>query len=428
MSNAKEFGFDTLALHAGYQPESTTGSRAVPIYQTSSFVFDNTEHAASLFALQDFGNIYTRINNPTNAVLEERITSLEKGSAAVAVSSGMSAQFLTFFTLCEAGDEVIASAKLYGGTYTQFDLSFKKLGIKVVFVDPNDIQALENAINDKTKALYTETIGNPTGDIPDFESWGDIAKKHKIPFIVDNTFATPFLFRPLEHGANIVLHSLTKFLGGHGNSIGGIVVDGGNFEWDSSDKFECLTKPSPYYHGLKFWETFRECAFAVKLRTEGLRDLGTCLSPMNAFLLLQGIETLSVRMERHIENAKAVAEFLEKHNKVAWVKYSGLESSPFHIMAQKYTKGSGGAVFCFGVKGGREAGKQVIDNVELFSHLANVGDSRSLIIHPASTTHQQLNDEDLVKAGINPEMIRLSIGIESVQDLLQDLDQALEKI
>ncbi len=425
--NAHSFGFDTKALHSGYQPEATTGARAVPIYQTTSFVFENSDHAANLFALQEFGNIYTRINNPTNAVLEERMAALENASAAVATASGMAAQFLTFFTLCKPGDEVVSSGRLYGGTYTQFDVSFKKLGIKVHFVDPDDPQNFEKAINANTKALYTETIGNPLGNVVDLEALSKIANKHHIPLIVDNTFGTPYLCRPIEWGAHIVLHSATKFLGGHGNSLCGVIVDGGNFDWGQGN-FSTLSDPSPAYHGLRFWENFREVAFAMKVRAESLRDLGACLSPMNAFLILQGIETLSLRMERHCENALAVAEFLKKQPQVEWVNYPAFKDSKYFPLCQKYMKGKGGAVFTFGVKGGREAGKKMIEAMELFSHLANVGDARSLIIHPASTTHQQLSDQDLKTAGVRPEMIRLSIGLENIEDLLWDLENGLKAL
>lgn len=420
----KNFGFDTRSLHAGYQPDESTGARAVPIYQTTSFVFNNTDHAASLFALQEFGPIYTRIGNPTLSVLEERVSSLENGSAGVASSSGMASQFMTFLTLCSSGDEVVSSGRLYGGSYTQMDVTFKKLGIKVHFVNPDRIDHFAEKINDRTKAIYAETIGNPYTNVIDIRALADLANAHGIPLIIDNTMATPWLCRPLDHGAHIVLHSATKFLGGHGNSLGGVMVDGGQFNWGNG-RFPEMENPSAYYHGLKFYENFRECAFAMKVRAEALRDVGACLSPMNAFLLLQGIETLSLRMDRHCENARKVALFLKEHPCVEWVHYPGISDSPYFELCQKYLKGKGGSVFTFGVKGGRSGGQKLIENVNLFSHLANIGDVRSLIIHPASTTHQQLSDADLIMTGVKPEMVRISVGIEDIEDILWDLDQAL---
>lgn len=422
----RQFGFETRMLHAGHVPDSETGSRAVPIYQTTSYVFYDPDYAGQLFELKQYGNIYTRINNPTNAVLEERVASLEGGTGAVATSSGMSAQFLTFITLLEPGDEIVASSHLYGGTVTQFVHTFKKLGITVRWVDPRDLSAWERAITPKTRALYGETIGNPSGSVLDIEALAQLADSHRIPLIVDNTFATPYLCRPIEWGATIVLHSATKFLGGHGTSIGGIIVESGKFDYSH---YPTIADPSPAYHNLKFYETFGHYGFLMKARAEALRDVGACMSPFNAFLILQGIETLSVRMERHVANALGVAQFLREHPKVAWVAYAGLPDHPDHHLAKKYLPKGAGAVFSFGIKANgidpREAGKRFIKNLQIFSHLANVGDVRSLVIHPASTTHQQLSDEELRQAGIAPEMIRLSIGLETLDDLQWDLDQAL---
>jgi len=420
----RTFGFRTRALHVGYTPEPTTGARAVPIYQTTSYVFRDTDHAARLFALEEFGNIYTRIMNPTTDVLEQRIASLENGMAALATSSGQAAQFLTANTLMLPGDEAVAASTLYGGTYTQFDISFRKLGYNVIFVDPDDPENFRRAITRKTKFLYGETISNPRGNILDIEAVARIAHEHNIPLVVDNTFATPYLCRPIDWGADIVLHSLTKFIGGHGTSIGGIIVDSGKFPWDQGD-FPQLTEPAKSYHGLKFYEKFGPLAFIVRTRVEAMRDLGPCLSPFNAFLFLQGVETLALRMERHVENAKQVAQFLSEHPLVEWVAYPSLPSSPYYQLAQKYLPKGAGAVFSFAVKGGYEAGKKLIDSVKLFSHLANVGDARSLIIHPASTTHQQLTPEEQRAAGVEPGMIRVSIGLEDVEDIIWDLDQAL---
>ncbi|MCC6173917.1 MAG: O-acetylhomoserine aminocarboxypropyltransferase/cysteine synthase [Chloroflexi bacterium] len=420
----RQFGFETRAIHAGQQPDPVTGARAVPIYQTTSFVFQSPEHAANLFALKEFGNIYTRIMNPTTGVFEERVASLEGGVGAVATASGQSAQFLTFFTLLSPGDQIVAAQTLYGGTYTQFQQSFSNLGIEVVFVDPDDPHNFARAITPKTKALYGETIGNPHGNILDIEALAAIAHDNGIPLVVDNTFASPYLCRPIEWGADIVVHSATKFIGGHGTAIGGIVVDAGKFDW-TNGKHERIAKPSPSYHGLAFPETFGPLAFILKLRTEGLRDMGPALSPFNAFLFLQGLETLPLRMDRHVENAQAVAEMLEASSAVEWVRYAGLPSSKYHALAKKYLPKGPGAVMTFGIKGGREAGKRFIENLELTSHLANVGDTKTLVIHPASTTHQQLSDADLAAAGIAPEMVRLSIGLETQADILWDLQQAL---
>jgi O-acetylhomoserine (thiol)-lyase len=422
----RTFGFNTRALHAGYQPEPTTGARAVPIYQTTSFVFEDSDHAAALFALQKFGNIYTRIMNPTTAVLEERVASLENGVAALAMSSGQAAQFIALSSLLECGDEMVAACTLYGGTYTQFDVSFRKLGFNVKFVEPDDPENFRKAITPKTKCLYGETISNPRGNVLDIEAVARIAHEHKIPLVIDSTFATPYLCRPIDFGADIVVHSLTKFMGGHGTSIGGIIVDSGKFPWPEGN-FPQLTQPSPAYHGMKYWETFGNLAYIIRARVEGLRDMGTCMSPFNAFLFLQGIETLGMRMERHVANALAVAKFLEAHKLVRWVKYPSLPSSPYCQLAQKYLPKGGGAIFSFGIQGGYAAGRKFIDSVKLFSHLANVGDARSLVIHPSSTTHQQLKPEEQEAAGVTPDMVRLSIGLEDLDDILWDLDQALEK-
>jgi O-acetylhomoserine (thiol)-lyase len=418
-------GFNTRALHQGYTIDPTTKSRAVPIYQTTSFVFDNTDDAAQLFALQKFGNIYTRIMNPTTAVLEERVASLEGGVAALAVSSGQSAQFLAITNICQAGDHVVASSTLYGGTYTQFDVTFRRMGISVTFVEPDDPENFRRAITPQTKCLYGETISNPRGNILDIEKVAAIAHENKLPLIIDNTFATPYLCRPIEHGADVVVHSLTKFIGGHGTSIGGIIVDGGKFDWKSGN-FPLLNDPSPAYHGLKFSEALGPIAYIIKARVEGLRDIGPALSPFNSFLFLQGIETLGMRMDRHTANALAVAKFLESHPQVDWVAYPTLPSSAYHALAQKYMPKGAGAVFSFGIKGGAAAGKKFVDSLQLFSHLANVGDARSLVICPALTTHQQLSESQQAQAGVKPEMIRLSIGLEDLEDILADLDAALK--
>ncbi len=420
----RQLGFDTRALHQGYSPDPTTGARAVPIYQSTSFVFKDSDHAARLFALQEFGNIYTRIMNPTTDVLEQRLASLENGAAALATASGQSAQFLAINSLLDHGDEMVAASTLYGGTYTQFEVSFKKLGYNVKFVDPDDPENFRKAITPKTKCLYGETIGNPLGNILDIEAVAKIAHSNGLPLIVDNTFATPYVCRPIDYGADIVVHSLTKFIGGHGNSIGGVIVDGGKFDWNNG-KFPQLTEPSRAYHGMKFAETFGNLAFIIRARVEGLRDIGPCLSPFNAFLILQGVETLSLRMDRHLSSTLAVAQHLESHPLATWVKYSSLPSSPYRELAQKYTPHGAGAVFPFGIKGGYEAGRRFIDNLKLFSHLANVGDSRSLVIHPASTTHQQLGPAEQEAAGVTPDLVRLSIGLEDLDDILWDIDQAL---
>lgn len=420
----RSLGFNTRSVHAGYKPDPATGARAVPIYQTTSFVFEDSDHAAALFALRKFGNIYTRIMNPTTDVLEQRIASLENGAAALAVASGQSAQFIAVSSLLNSGDEMVASSTLYGGTYTQFDVSFRRLGLHVTFVEPDDPENFRKAITSRTRAIFAETISNPRGNVLDIEAVARIAHEHNLPLIIDNTFASPYLCRPIDHGADIVLHSLTKFIGGHGTSIGGIIVDSGRFDW-SKGNYPQLTEPSPAYHGMNFWETFGPLAFIIRARVEGLRDMGTCLSPFNSFLFLQGVETLSMRMDRHVANARATAEFLERHPAVSWVKYPGLKSSPYHALAQKYMPKGSGAVFCFGVKGGYEAGRRLIDNLKIFSNLANVGDVRSLVIHPASTTHQQLTEEGQESAGVSPDMVRISVGLEDLDDILWDLDQAL---
>jgi O-acetylhomoserine (thiol)-lyase len=422
----RKFGFNTRALHAGQRPDPTTGARAMPIYQTTSFVFEDTEHAANLFALQRFGNIYTRIMNPTTAAFEERIASLEGGVGALALSSGQSAQFITFFTLMNQGDQIVSSSTLYGGTYTQFDISFRKMGIDTVFVDNRDPENFRKAITPKTKALYTETIGNPKIDVSDIEALAKIAHEAGIPLVVDNTFASPYLCRPIEWGADIVLHSATKFIGGHGTSIGGVIVDSGKFPWDNG-KFPGMTEPSKGYHGIRFYETFGDFGFVMKARVESLRDMGPCLSPFNAFMFLQGVETLGLRMERHVANARQVAEYLKENPAVDWVSYPSLPDNPYNALAKKYLPKGAGAIMTFGVKGGYNAGKRFIESVELFSHLANIGDAKSLVIHPASTTHAQLSEEEQVLSGVGPELIRLSIGLEDIEDIVWDLDQALKK-
>ena len=418
------FGFNTRSLHAGQRPDPTTGSRAVPIYQTTSYVFEDTADAASLFALQRFGNIYTRIMNPTTAVFEERMASLEGGIGAVGTSSGQAAQLLTITSLCQAGDDLVSASTLYGGTYTQFDVTFRRLGINAIFVDPDDPENFRKAITPKTKLLYIETIANPRMNVADIEAIAEVAHEHHVPLVIDSTFASPYLCRPIEHGADIVVHSSTKFIGGHGTSIGGVIVDSGKFDWASGD-FPQLIKPSPGYHNLRFSETFGEMAFIVKCRVEGLRDLGPCMSPFNAFLFLQGLETIGLRMEKHCANALAVARYLEKHPAVTWVNHPGLESSPYRELAQKYLPKGCGAIFTFGINGGLEAGTRFIEALQLFSHLANVGDAKSLVIHPASTTHQQLTEADQAAAGVTPDMVRLSVGLEDLEDLLWDLEQGL---
>lgn len=420
----KPLGFNTRSLHSGYDPDPQTKARAVPIYQTTSFTFEDSQDAAELFGLQKFGNIYTRIMNPTTDVLEKRVASLENGVAALAMSSGQAAQFIAVTNICQAGDHVVASSALYGGTYTQFDVSFRKMGIETTFVNPDDPENFRKAITPKTKMIYGETISNPLGNILDIEAVAKIAHEAKIPLVVDNTFATPYLCRPIDFGADVVVHSLTKFMGGHGTSIGGIIVDSGKFPWAEAN-IPLMNEPSRAYHGMKFSEALGPIAYIIKARVEGLRDMGTSLSPFNSFLFLQGIETLSLRMDRHVANAKSVAEYLENHPKVAWVRYPSLRSSRYHALAQKYTPKGAGAVFSFGLKDGYEAGRKFVDSLKIFSHLANVGDARSLVIHPASTTHQQLTAEQQKAAGVEPEMVRLSIGLEDIEDLRWDLEQAL---
>ncbi len=425
----RKFGFETRMVHAGHVPDAHTGSRAVPIHLTTSYVFDSPEYAAQLFELKQYGNIYTRISNPTTAVLEERLASLEGATGALVVSSGMAAQFVALMTLLSPGDEVVASSHLYGGTVTQLKQTLLKLSIKVTLVDPHNDAAWEQAITKKTRALYGETIGNPRGSVLDLEKLSRLANVHKIPLIVDNTFATPYLCRPIEWGATIVLHSATKFIGGHGSAIAGVILDSGNFDFS---RFPAIAAPSPSYHNLRFFDTFGHYGFLMKARAETVRDVGACVSPMNSFLILQGLETLSLRMDRHVGNAQQIARYLEQHEQVAWVSYAGLPSHADHALAQKYLPKGPGAVFSFGLKGEgaevREDGKKFIESLQLFSHLANVGDVRSLVIHPASTTHQQLTEEELAACGVGPEMIRLSIGLENVEDLLWDLDQAFHAL
>jgi O-acetylhomoserine (thiol)-lyase len=418
----------TLALHAGQSPDPTTHARAVPIYQTTSFTFEDTGHAARLFALQEFGNIYTRIMNPTTDVFEKRVAALEGGAAALALSSGQAAETLAILTLASAGDEIVSTNSLYGGTYNLFHYTLPKLGIKVKFVDGQDYDGLRAAITERTKALYTETLGNPKLDIADLEQLAAIAHAAGVPLIVDNTCASPALCRPIEWGADIVINSATKFIGGHGTSIGGVIVDGGKFDWAASGRFPDFVKPDPSYHGVSYTEAFGPLAFIIKARVQGLRDTGACLSPFNAFLLLQGVETLHLRMERHSENALAVAQFLQKHEGVEWVNYPLLESSAYHALAKKYLPGGGGSLITFGVRGGYESGKKLIESLKLFSFLANIGDAKSLVIHPASTTHQQLTVEEQLSAGVTPELVRLSVGIEDVRDIIDDLDRALSAV
>jgi O-acetylhomoserine (thiol)-lyase len=418
-------GFDTLAIHAGAQPDPATGARATPIYQTTSYVFEDVKHAADLFALRAFGNIYTRIMNPTQAVLEAKIAALEGGTAALATASGHGAQLIIFHTIMQPGDEFVAVRQLYGGSINQFAHSFKSFGWHVVWADADDMRSIEKALSPKTKAIFIESIANPGGLITDMEAVAKIARRIGVPLIVDNTLATPYLCRPLDHGADIVVHSLTKFMGGHGNSMGGAIVDGGNFDWSKSGRYPLLSEPNISYHGLRLHETFGNIAFAIACRVLGLRDLGPAIAPFNSFLILTGIETLSLRMRKHCDNALKVAEWLSKNPKVAWVNYAGLKAHKHYELQRKYCPNGAGAVFTFGLKGGYEAGIQVVSNVKLFSHLANVGDTRSLIIHPASTTHSQLSPEQLKQAGAGPEVVRLSVGIEDVDDIIADLEQAV---
>ncbi|MEE2866550.1 MAG: O-acetylhomoserine aminocarboxypropyltransferase [Pseudomonadota bacterium] len=418
-------GFSTLAIHAGAAPDPSTGARATPIYQTTSFVFDDVDHAASLFGLQAFGNIYTRITNPTTAVLEERVAALECGTAALATASGHSAQLLCFHTLMQPGDNIVAANKLYGGSINQLNHSFKSFGWGVKWADPADMSSFEAAIDDRTRAIFIESLANPGGIVVDIEAIAAIAKAKGVPLVVDNTMATPYLCRPIEHGADIVLHSLTKFMGGHGNSMGGIIVDGGSFDWSASGNYPLLSQPRPEYQGIVLHETFGNFAFAIACRVLGLRDLGPAISPFNAFMILTGIETLPLRMQRHSDNAKKVALHLAAHDKVKWVSYAALPEDKHHALQQKYMPKGAGAVFTFGVEGGYDTGVALVSKVELFSHLANIGDTRSLIIHPASTTHRQLSDEQKTAAGAGPDVVRISVGLEDVDDIIADLDQAL---
>lgn len=423
----KNYRFDTLQVHAGQKPDPATGSRSVPIYQTTSYVFDSTEHAANLFSLKEPGNIYTRIMNPTTDVFEQRMAALEGGVGALAVASGSAAITYAILNIAESGDKIVSSSTLYGGTYNLFSATLPKLGIKTIFADPDDPENFRKAICDKTKAIYIETIGNPNINLIDIEKVAEIAHENKIPLIVDNTFGTPYLIRPFEFGADIVVHSATKFIGGHGTSIAGIIVDSGKFDWKGSGKFPGLTEPDPGYHGIRYTEAFGNAAYIGKARVQLLRDTGACLSPFNAFLLLQGLETLSLRVEKHLSNTKKVVEFLNSHPLVSWVNYPSIQGSRYYNLAQKYLPKGTGSILTFGIKGGVEAGIRFIESLELFSHLANVADAKSLVIHPASTTHAQLSQDEQLAAGVTPDMMRLSIGIEDPEDLIEDLAQALDK-
>lgn len=418
------YHFDTLALHAGQQPDPTTGARAVPIYQTTSYCFRDSEHAARLFALQEFGNIYSRIMNPTNDVLEKRMAALEGGVGALATASGQAAETLALLNITKAGDEIVSSESLYGGTYNLFHHTFPKLGITVRFVDPSDPENFRRAINDKTRAVFAEVLGNPKLDVLDIEAVAKVCHDAGVPLVIDSTLATPYLCRPIEWGADIVIHSTTKFIGGHGTSIGGVIVDGGKFNW-ANGRFPELTEPDPSYHGIRYTEAFGEAAFIVKARVQLLRDMGPCMSPFNAFLFLQGLETLSLRMERHSASALTVARWLKEHPKVSWVLYPALEDNPSYELCKKYFPKGAGAILGFGIKGGLEAGRKFVDSLKLFSHLANVGDAKSLVIQPAATTHQQLTPEEQLATGVTPDFIRLSIGLEDVRDIIADLEQAL---
>ncbi|MBL8523304.1 MAG: O-acetylhomoserine aminocarboxypropyltransferase/cysteine synthase [Betaproteobacteria bacterium] len=420
----RQFGFETLALHAGQIPDAATGARALPIYQTTSFVFDSADHAASLFNLQTFGNVYTRLSNPTTAAFEERCAALENGRAAVATASGQAAEMVALLNILEAGDHIVSSSKLYGGTHTMFNVNFKKLGIDATLVDPDDPENFRRAIKPNTKVIFSETLGNPAINMVDLEAVGKIAREAGVPFIVDNTAASPYLCQPLRHGADIVVHSATKFLGGHGTTMGGVVVESGKFNWGNG-KFKSMTEPSQGYHGVRFFETFGDFAFTMKARMEVLRVFGPTLAPFNAWQLLQGIETLPVRMERHCANAMAVAQFLEAHPQVAWVNYPGLKSNRYHALVNRYMPKGAGALLSFGIKGGFASGVKFIESLQFISHLANIGDAKSLVIHPASTTHRQLSEEDQVKAGVPPDMVRLSIGLETLDDIVWDIEQAL---
>ncbi|NLZ47699.1 MAG: homocysteine synthase [Clostridiales bacterium] len=423
----KKYKFDTIQVHGGQKPDPTTGARAVPIYQTTSYVFNDGDHASNLFNLRETGNIYTRITNPTNDVFEQRIAALEGGVGALAVSSGSAAITYSILNIAGTGDEIVAASTLYGGTYNLFANTLPKLGIKTIFVDPDDPENFRSAITEKTKAIYIETIGNPGINIIDIEKVANIAHENSIPLIVDNTFGTPYLIRPIEYGADIVVHSATKFIGGHGTTLGGVIVDSGKFNWAESGKFPGFTEPDPSYHGLKYYEALGPLAYITKVRVQLLRDTGAAISPFNSFLLLQGLETLSLRVERHVSNTRKIVNYLKEHPAVAWVNYPELEGNKYKKLAEKYFPKGAGSIFTFGIKGGLEAGKKFINSLELFSLLANVADAKSLVIHPASTTHAQLSEEDQIKAGVTPDLVRLSIGIEDVEDLIADLDQALEK-
>ena len=422
----REFGFETKCLHSGQIPDAATGSRAVPIYQTSSYVFDDADHAASLFNLQTFGNVYARISNPTTSVFEERVASIENGRAAVALSSGMAAITVTLTAICAMGDHIVASKALYGGTHSLLTVNLKKFGIDTTLVDPDSSESFRKAVQPNTKAIFIETIGNPAINIIDIEKVVKVANDVGVPLIVDNTFPTPFLCKPLEWGADIVVHSATKFIGGHGTTLGGVVVESGRFPWDNG-KFPGMTEPSPGYHNIKFFETFGDFAFSMKIRMEQLRVLGPSLSPFNSFLLLQGLETLPVRMERHCENAMRIAQFLQQHSKVQWVSYPGLPSDKYHQLAKRYLPNGAGSILSFGIRGGVEAGKRFIENLTFLSHLANVGDAKTLVVHPASTTHRQMNHEQQIEAGVLPELVRISVGLETLDDIIWDIDQSIAR-
>jgi len=424
----KKFRFDTLQVHAGQSPDPATGSRAVPIYQTTSYVFDSIEHAANLFSLKEAGNIYTRIMNPTTDVLEKRMAALEGGIGALATSSGSAAITYAILNIAGAGDEIVSASTLYGGTYNLFSNTLKSIGIRTIFVDPDDPENFRKAITEKTKAIYFETIGNPGINLTDIEKVVKIAHDNGLPVICDNTFGTPYLIRPIEYGVDIVVHSLTKFIGGHGTSLGGIIVDSGKFDWEASGRFTMLTEPDPSYHGIRYTRDIGAAAYIVKARVTLLRDTGACISPFNSFLLLQGLETLSLRVERHVSNTRRIVDFLSNHEKVSWVNYPSLPGNKYYELARKYLPKGAGSIFTFGVKGGLEAGKRFIESLELFSHLANVADAKSLVIHPASTTHSQLSEDEQRSAGVTPDMIRISVGIEDPEDLIEDLAQALDRI
>lgn len=425
---SKKYRFETLQLHAGQVPDAATKSRAVPIYQTTSYVFDNAQEAEDLFALRKNGHMYTRLGNPTTDVFEERVAALEGGVAAVATASGSAAITYAILNVAGMGDEIVSASTLYGGTYNLFSTTLPRFGIKTTFVDSDDPSNFEKAITEKTKALYVEVLGNPGINVADIEAIANIAHNHGIPLIVDNTFGTPYLIRPIEYGADVVVHSATKFIGGHGTSIGGVIVDGGKFDWTQNNKFPGFTEPDESYHGMVYVRDAAPAAFVTRIRTQLLRDTGACISPFNAFLLLQGLETLSLRVDRHLENTKRIVEYLESKEEVAWVNYPSLESSKYNELAKKYFPKGAGSIFTFGVKGGEEKARQFIDNLEIFSDLANVADSKSLVVHPASTTHQQLSGDDLIAAGVTRDMIRVSVGTENIEDLIEDLEQAFDKI